>query len=150
MLKYNFVFYSDLGNFWTGAIISFSIISVAALVHAIAKTYIGYLNRRSALLFFINFCGVYSLWLFYYLFGMSSYWFLLTKTTASPYLILPPSGTGLYPAFYTLVGIMVFFRLFASWKEKSDKLATEVYLINWERGEFRNSWREIFIVNSLA
>jgi hypothetical protein len=56
----------------------------------------------------------------------------------------------LYGAFYALVGIMVAFRLIWVVTDKLEKLSTEVFVINWERGEFRNSWREIFIVNSLA
>ena len=149
-LTHNIRFNSDLGSFFTGALISFIVVVVAALVHTIGKTYLSYLNRKSALTFFVNFAGVFSLWLFYYLLGMSGYWFLFTKTTSSPFLLLPPTHAVLYPAFYALVGVMVLFRLLYSLSEKSDRLSTEVYLINWERGQFRNSWREIFIVNSLA
>ena len=140
-LSYNILFFSDLGSFWTGALVSFSIVSVAAIVHTIVKTYISFLNRKSALVFLSNFAGVYSLWLFYYLLGFSGYWFLFTKTTSVPFLLLPPDDTSLYGAFYALVAVMVVFRLLYSLNEKADKLSTEVYLINWERGQFRNSWR---------
>jgi hypothetical protein len=149
-LSFSIHFNCDLSTFWTDALISFIIVSLAGLVHAIGKTYLGYLNRKTALLFFVNFAGTYSLWLFYYLLFMSGYWFLFTKTTSTPFLLLPPADPVLYPAFYALVAVMVVFRLLASLKDKADKLSTEVYLINWERGQFRNSWREIFIVNSLA
>ena len=64
--------------------------------------------------------------------------------------MLSASDGVLYPAFYSLVILMVVCRLASALKEKADRLSTEVYLINWERGQFRNSWREIFIVNSLA
>lgn len=90
---------------------AFIAISVVALVHSIIKTYIGYLNRRSALQFFINFAGLYSLWLYYYLLFMSGYWFLFTKTTSSPVIILPSHSSGLYGAFYALVGLMVGLRV---------------------------------------
>ena len=34
--------------------------------------------------------------------------------------------------------------------EKNDKLNIQVFMINWENSKFKNSWREIFIVNMLA
>lgn len=123
-LSFNVEFNSDLGGYWTGALASFIVISIAAIVHAIAKTYIGYLNRKSALHFFLNFAGVYSLWLFYYLLAMTGYWFLFTKATSSPFLLLPNSDKNLYGAFYALVAIMVIFRLLWAIKDKSDKLST--------------------------
>ena len=110
-LSYFIHFTSDLSGFWTGAIASFAVIAVAAVVHAVFKTYIGYLNRKSALLFFLNFAGTFSLWLFYYLLFMSGYWFLFTKTTSSPFLLLPSDSPALYGAFYALVAAMVLFRL---------------------------------------
>ena len=140
-LSYNVYFGSDLSTFWTGVIASFIVVSIAAVVHTIAKTYIGYLNRKSPLLFFLNFTGTYSLWLFYDLLFMSGYWFLFTKTTSSPFLLLPSSNTTLYGAFYALVAIMVLLRLIWALIEKADRLSTEVFLINWERGQHRNSWR---------
>ena len=149
-LSYRIQFSSDLSGFWVGAIASFVVISIIAVVHAIIKTYIGFLNRKSALLFFINFANTYSLWLFYYLLFMSGYWFLFTKTTSSPFLLLPTSNGSLYGAFYALVAIMVVLRLVWALMQKSDRLNTQVYLINWQKGQFRNSWRQIFIVNSLA
>lgn len=134
-------FNSDLGSFFTGALVGLIVAVVAAVVHAVGKTYVSYLNRKSALAFFVNFAGVLSLWLFYYLLLVSGYWFLFTKTTSSPFLLLPPTHATLYPAFYALVGVTVLFRLLSALVDKSDRLSTEVYLINWERGQFRNSWR---------
>ncbi len=130
-LSYNVYFGSDLSSFWTGLIASFIVISIAAVVHTIVKTYIGYLNRKSPLLFFLNFTGTYSLWLFYYLLFMSGYWFLFTKTTSSPFLLLPASNPSLYGAFYAIVAIMVLLRLIWALIEKADRLSTEVFLINW-------------------
>lgn len=149
-MSYEILFTTDISSFWTGALGAFIAVSVVALIHSIIKTYIGYLNRRSALQFFINFAGLYSLWLYYYLLFMTGYWFLFTKTTSSPVIILPSSSSGLYGAFYGLVGVMVGLRLIWAVVDKAEKLSTEVFVINWERNEFKNSWREIFIVNSLA
>ncbi len=53
-----------------------------------------------------------------------------------------------YVAFFVIAGIMGLFRFITVFLEKKDKLSYEIFLINWEKG--RNSWREIFIVNSLA
>jgi hypothetical protein len=140
-LSYSVLYLCSLTSFWTGAIASFITISVVALVHAGIKTYIGYRNRKSPLLFFLNFLGTYSLWLFYYLLFMSGYWFLFTKTTSSPYLFVPSTSTTFYGAFYALVAVMVVFRLVWAITDKSDKLNTEVFLINWERDQLKNSWR---------
>lgn len=123
-LTYKVQFSSDLSSFWVGAIVSFIVISIIAVVHAVIKTYIGYLNRKSALLFFLNFAGTYSLWLFYYLLFMSGYWFLFTKVTSSPFLLLPTSNGSLYGAFYALVAVMVVFRMVWALIEKSDRLNT--------------------------
>lgn len=122
-LSFNIFFNSDLSNYWKGAIASFVVISILALVHTIAKTYIGYLNRKSALLFFYNFAGIYSLWLFYYLLFMTGYWFLFTKVTSSPFLLLPPSDMTLYSAFYALVAVMFVLRTLWALKDKADKLS---------------------------
>lgn len=149
-MSYKVVFNTDITSFWVGALAAFISVSVVALVHSIVKTYIGYLNKKSALQFILNFIGVYSIWLYYYLLFMTGYWFLFTKTTTDPIVILPSEDTTLYGAFYALVGIMVAFRLIWVISDKMEKLSTEVFVINWERGEFRNSWREIFIINSLA
>ena len=48
-LSFEVLFTTDLGTFWTGAIASFIVVSVAAIVHTIIKTYIGFLNRKSFL-----------------------------------------------------------------------------------------------------
>lgn len=105
-MQYEILFTADLSSFWSGALAAFITISVVALLHSIVKTYIGYLNRKSGLQFLINFAGLYSLWLYYYLLFMTGYWFLFTKNTASPVIILP-SHSSMYGAFYALVGIMV-------------------------------------------
>lgn len=35
--------------------------------------------------------------------------------------------------------------------DKNDKMNTEVFIVNWEKSsQSKNSWREIFIINSLA
>ena len=112
-----------------------------ALIHIIVRTYIGYLNKKSALQFFVNFAGIYSLWLFYYLLFMTGYWFMFTKAASSPVIILPSHSSALYGAFYALVGVMVGLRVLWAYLDKSEKLSTEVFVINWERGEFKNSWR---------
>jgi hypothetical protein len=88
-MSYKIVFNTDITSFWIGALASFITVSVVALVHSIIKTYIGYLNKKSALQFFLNFIGVYSIWLYYYLLFMTGYWFLFTKTTTDPIVILP-------------------------------------------------------------
>lgn len=123
-LSFSILFTCDLTGYWTGAIASFIVVSILAIVHTIVKTYIGYLNRKSALQFFPNLAGVYSLWLFYYLLAMTGYWFLFTKVTSSPVLLLPLDNSTLYNIFYVLVGIMVVLRLIWALKDKSDKLST--------------------------
>ena len=130
-LQYEVVFDNDLTSFWRGALASFITISVVALVHAIIKTYIGYLNKYSAVKFFFNFAGLYSLWLFYYLLCLTGYWFLFTKTSTSTFIFLPVVNASLYTAFYVLVSMMVILRLIWVIVDKSDKLNTEVFMINW-------------------
>jgi hypothetical protein len=116
-IKYNY----NLSSFWTGAIAIFITINVLAILHTIAKTYIGYLNRKSSLLFFLNFINIWSLWMFYFLLLISGYWFLFTKTTSSVQVLLP-NDQSLYAVFYTLVGLMGIFRLIFVIIDKSDKL----------------------------
>lgn len=132
-MDYEILFTTDLSSFWTGALGAFIAISVVAVIHTAIKTYIGYLNRRSGLQFFLNFAGLYSLWLYYYLLFMTGYWFLFTKTASTPIIILPSHSTSLYGAFYALVGVMVGLRLLWVVVDKADKLSTEVFVINWER-----------------
>ncbi|MEQ1790524.1 MAG: hypothetical protein ABL857_08780, partial [Rickettsiales bacterium] len=129
-LTFSVVYNYGLGNFWTGAIISFIVISLAALVHAIGKTYIGYLHRKTPLLFFLNLIGVWSLWMFYYLLFMSGYWFLFTKTAQNIYVLMPQTNQ-FYVAFFVLVGLMGLFRIICVIIDKADKLNIEVFIINW-------------------
>lgn len=95
------------------------------------KTYIGYLNKKSALQFFINFAGVYSLWLYYYLLFITGYWFLFTKSASTPPFLLPHHTASLYATFYALVAVMVVLRLIWVIIDKAEKLSTEVFVINW-------------------
>lgn len=118
------MFDNDLTSFWNGAMASFITISVVALIHSIIKTYIGYLNKFSAVKFFFHFAGIYSLWLFYYLLCLTGYWFLFTKTTTSSFIFLPPKNENLYAAFYILVSFMVILRIIWVIVDKSDKLNT--------------------------
>ncbi len=132
-MNYQVLFTSDLSSFWGGALASFMVISIVALLHSIGKTYVGYLNKKSGLQFFVNFAGVYSLWLYYYLLFMSGYWFLFTKSASTPVFLIPSPNSPLYGAFYALVAVMVVLRLLWVVVDKSDKLSTEVFVINWER-----------------
>lgn len=123
-LTFNVFYISSLSSFWIGGIISFSLITVIAIIHAIVKTYIDYLNRRSVLRFMLNLCNCYSLWLFYYLLCLSGYWFLFTKTTSAAYLLLPPNEPALYAVFYALVGLMFVLRAIWAIVDKSQKMST--------------------------
>jgi len=119
------------------------------LIQSIVRTYIAHLNRQSLLSFFYYLANFWSLWMFYFLIAMSGYWFLFCKTTQNVFIFIPDSdGDFFYVAFYVIAGIMIFFRLATVLYDKKDKLNYEVFLINWEKA--KNSWREIFIVNSLA
>lgn len=115
----------------------FIVVSVLALLHTAAKTYVGYLNRKTPLLFFFNFLGIFfvdigiwSLWIFYFLLVLSGYWFLFTKATPSIYTFIS-SDTQLYAAFYAVVAIMIVFHLFYSIINKIDKLNIQIFMINW-------------------
>lgn len=57
-ISYSFKFNSDLTNFWKVIIPIFIVVSILALIHTAAKTYVGYLNRKTPLLFFFNFLGI--------------------------------------------------------------------------------------------
>lgn len=87
--------------------------------------------------------------MFYFLFVISGYWFLFTKTTASLFAFVPTDET-FYIVFYILAGTMGFLRIITVIVDKASKLNIEVFMINWEKGILKNSWREIFIINSLA
>ena len=149
-ISYKVSFTYDLTNFWTAFTVIIIIVSILALLQAIARTYIGYLNRESFFSFFFYLPKFWSLWMFYFLFCISGYWFLFSKTTQDLYIFVPGSSDSFYIAFYVLAGAMGFFRLLTVIIEKNDKLNIEVFMINWEKGQFKNSWREIFIINSLA
>ena len=140
----------DTSNFQTAFIAILIVVCVLALVQGLGRTYIAYLNRESLSSFFFYFVKFWALWMFYFLFCISGYWFLFSKTTQNLFIFIPASSDAFYPAFYTLAGLMGFFRLVTIIIDKKDKLNTEVFMINWEKGQFKNSWREIFIINSLA
>jgi hypothetical protein len=122
-LTYNVTFNYNVSTFWTGALASFISVCVIAVIHAIGKTYIGHLNKKSALLFFINLLNTWSLWTFYYLLILTGYWFLLTKTTSSLFILIPTDST-FYTAFYVLVGLVTVTRIITILIDKSDKLQT--------------------------
>ena len=108
-LSYRVNFTYDLTNFWTVVISIFGVVSGLALVHTILSTYVGYLNRKNPLLFFLNFLRIWSLWIFYFMLLVSGYWFLFTKTTPDVFVFIPtndPNGVTFYIAFYVVAGIM--------------------------------------------
>jgi hypothetical protein len=136
-ISYTFQFSSDLTNFWQVVLPIFIVVSILALVHTAGKTYVGYLNRKTPLLFFFNFLGIdnfyigiWSLWIFYFLLVLTGYWFLFTKATPSIYTFIS-SDSQLYAAFYAVVAIMIIFHLFYSIINKMDKLNIQVFMINW-------------------
>jgi len=111
------------------------------MVHTAAKTYVGYLNRKTHLLFFFNFLGIWSLWIFYFLLVLTGYWFLFTKSTPSIYTFIS-HDTQLYAAFYAIVAIMIVFHLLHAIINKLDKLNIQVFMINWQKNDKnKNSWR---------
>lgn len=86
--------------------------------------------------------------MFYFLIAISGYWFLFCKTTQDVYIFIPRGSDRFYIAFYVIAGLMGLFRILTALYDKKDKLSYQIFMINWEKG--KNSWREIFIVNSLA
>lgn len=128
----------------------FIVVNILILLHTAGKTYIGYLNRKSGLVFLMTLMDIWSFWMFYFLFITTGYWFLFTKTTSNVYTFISGQD-GLYVTFYILFGLMVSFRLVSVFVEKASKLNMQIFMINWEKERFvSNSWREIFIANSLA
>lgn len=94
---------------------------VLAIVQAVIRTYIGYLNRGSPLSFFFYFPKFLSLWMFYFLLVISGYWFLFTKTTQELYIFIPKDDT-FYVVFYILAGLMILLRIITVIVEKASKL----------------------------
>lgn len=149
-LRYSIQFTSQLSGFWSVILPIFIVVNIFIIIHAAGKTYIGYLNRRTGLLFFLNLIDIWSFWMFYFLFITTGYWFLFTKTTSTIYTFMSGQDS-LYVAFYVVFGVMVAFRLVSVFIQKADKLNIQIFMINWEKQRsVNNSWREIFIANSLA
>ena len=132
----------SLTSFWSVAIPFFAVLNVIVLVHTIVRTYISYLNRKSPFIFFFHFIRLWSLWVFYFLFFISGYWFFFLKVTAAYFIFIPSqSNVAFYATFYAIAGVMGLFRIIYMVIDKLDKLNTEVFLINMEEGKFKNSWR---------
>ena len=149
-ISYSVRFKYDTSTFMRVFIALLIVVSVLALLQGLARTYIGYLNRESLFNFFFYFFKFWSLWVFYFLLCISGYWFLFSKTTQTLYIFVPTPDEPFYAIFYVVAGAMGFLRLVTVLIDKKDKLNMEVFMINWEKGQFKNSWREIFIINSLA
>lgn len=128
-LSFNIQFTSTLSGFWTVVLAIFIVVNILVLVHAIGKTYIGYLNRKNPFLFFLNFINLWSLWMFYFLLIITAYWFIFTKATPSIYTFIS-NDNSLYVAFYIVFGLMVAFRLVSVFIEKLDRLKMQIFMIN--------------------
>ena len=140
-ISYKMTFKYDLQTFDTAFIVIVIIVSVLALIQALARTYIGHLNREPLTNFLYYFFKFWALWMFYFLLCISGYWFLFSKTTQNLFIFIPSSSDTFYVAFYTLAGVMGALRIITILLDKKDKLQTEVFMINWEKGQFKNSWR---------
>lgn len=116
----------------------FIVVNILVIIHASAKTYISYLNRRTPFLFFLHFIDVWAFWMFYFLLVMTGYWFLFTKTTSNIYTFISDSSS-LYVSFYVVFGIMVAFRLISVISDKIDKLKIQIFLINKEKDKAINN-----------
>ena len=93
------------------------------LIQTIIRTYIAYLNKQSVLNFFYYFGNFWSIWMFYFLLGISGYWFLFCKTTQNAYLFIPDSSSdSFYVAFFIIAGIMGIFRIIIVFVDKKDKI----------------------------
>lgn len=138
-----------MSTFWGPFFGIFITINVLVLVQALARTYIAYLNKQPILGFFFYLANFWSLWIFYFLIVVSGYWFLFCKSTQNVYIFIPDSGTdNFYLTFFIIAGIMGVLRVITVIVDKKDKLSYETFIVNEETTS--NSWREIFIVNSLA
>lgn len=131
-LSYSIQFTSQLSSFWSVIMPIFIVVNILILVHSILRTYIGYLNRKTPFLFFLNFIDIWSLWMFYFLMITTGYWFVFTKTTSTIYTFIS-AETSLYVSFYIVFGLMVFFRIVSMLIDKADKLKTQIFMINWEK-----------------
>lgn len=141
----------DIQTFWRVFIAIFITVNAIVLIQSLARTYIAYLNRQSVLGFFYYIANFWSLWMFYFLIVISGYWFLLYYTKNIDVVeeyFNSSKNKNFYVAFYVVAALMGFFRVVTVIYDKKDKLGYEMFMINWEKG--KNSWREIFIINSLA
>lgn len=137
-LSYSIQFTSELSGFWSIVLPIFIVVNILALIHACIKTYIGYLNRKSPFLFFLQFIDIWAFWMFYFLLVMSGYWFIFTKTTSNLYTFVS-NATSLQASFYIVFGLMVAFRLISVASEKIERLKIQVFLINKEKEKSINN-----------
>lgn len=144
-VNYNY----NTGSFNTVALGLFIGFTVLAMVQAIVRAYIAYLNKRSPFIFFIYFGENWSSWMFVLLLGLSGYWFFFTKATSSILVLMPVSGD-LYAPFIGVVVAMVIVRAITTIWIKYDAYKTDIFFIDWEVSPLKNCWREVFIANSLS
>jgi hypothetical protein len=127
----------------------FIVVNLLALLHVSLRTYIAYRNKKSVLLFLPYLLQTWSTYMFFMLLVFSGYFFFFTKATQQFYVLMPKLSS-FYLNFYLVLGIMVLSRLISDIYEKNDIIKSEIYVIDWENSPERNSWRSMFIVNSLA
>lgn len=139
----------DLTNINKALLPIFIVVNALVLLHVTLRTYVAYRNRRSVLLFLPFLLQTWSTYMFFFLLVMSGYFFFFTKATQQIYAFLPKAAS-FYLGFYLVLGLMLLARLISDLHDKLDTIKSEIYLIDWEASPQRNSWRSMFIVNSLA
>lgn len=87
--------------------------------------------------------------MFFFMLIVSGYWFIFTKA-ATQLNSLMPKADSFYVEFYVVLALTIVFRFISDIAEKMDTIKSEVYLIDWDNNPGKNSWRSMFIVNSLA
>jgi hypothetical protein len=139
----------DLTNINQVILPIFITINILVLIHVGLRTYVAYRNRKSALLFLLFLLQTWSTYMFFLLLVFSGYFFFFTKATQQLYVLMPKDSS-FYLNFYLVLGLMLLARLISDVYEKLDIIKSEIYIIDWEQGTERNSWRSMFIINSLA
>jgi len=115
--------------------------------------------------FFFNLFDYFSYFNFWFLFGLTAYWFVFFKLEERVFLLLPALNTyeTNYKPFIILFGLVACTKLVAILYKIITQAEFDVFLIDWERPKRSKSegdkvqpahlvnyaWRRIFVMNEL-
>eukprot|EP01022_Parablepharisma_sp_SALTPOND_P016731 TRINITY_DN2524_c0_g1_i1.p1 TRINITY_DN2524_c0_g1~~TRINITY_DN2524_c0_g1_i1.p1 ORF type:complete len:1045 (+),score=62.94 TRINITY_DN2524_c0_g1_i1:73-3135(+) len=174
--KFTVVYFKDFSGILIKAMIALIVISVCALLISVYRIYVWWqANPASPVDLSLGSYKLYAIWssiylichtwavlFFWYLFGISAYYYLFFKLTSRPSIFLPdPTDYSAgYMQFDAVFGTLLALQVLCVVLKIVAQSSYDIFFIDWETPKLEerqgkqvykvNAWREVFVANEVC